>query len=68
MVATARSKQRGIWSLKRGSPMDKIEFGKKLIAGLRSMNAFEICNALEKLVRKPRGYGCTTKNLIFTRP
>ncbi|MEC8492340.1 MAG: hypothetical protein VXY76_05545 [Pseudomonadota bacterium] len=45
--------------------MDKIEFGKKLIAGLRSMNAFEICNALEKLVRKPRGYGCTTKNLFF---
>ena len=48
--------------------MDKIEFGKKLIAELRIMNAFGICNALEKLVRKPRGYGCTTKNLIFTRP
>ena len=45
--------------------MDKIEFGKKLIAGLRSMNAFEICNALEKLVRKPRGYGCKTKKLDF---
>ena len=48
--------------------MDKIEFGKKLIAGLRSMNPLEICNALELLVQKRRGYGCTTKNLIFTRP
>ena len=48
--------------------MDKIEFGKKLIAGLRIMNALEICNTLEILVRKRRGYGCTTKNLIFTRP
>lgn len=32
------------------------------------MNALEICSALEVLVLKRRGYGGTTKNLIFTRP
>ena len=42
--------------------MDKIEPGKKLIAGLWSMNALEICSALEVLVLKRRGYGGTTKN------
>ena len=48
--------------------MDKIELGKKLIAELRSTNALEICNALEILVLTRRGFGCTTKHLIFTRP
>ena len=32
MAASALLKSSGIWSLKRGSTMDKIELGKKLIA------------------------------------
>ena len=48
--------------------MDKVELNDQLIAELQSMDTPTVCNALEILVPKRRGYGYTTTNLICTRP
>ena len=39
-----------------------------LIAELQSMDTPTVCNALELLIPKRRGYGYTTEPLVCTRP
>ena len=48
--------------------MDEIQLTDQLVLELQSMDTPTVCNALELLVPKRRGYGYTTSNLICTRP
>jgi regulator of RNase E activity RraA len=48
--------------------MDEIQLTDQLVSELQSMDTPTVCNALELLVPKRRGYGYTTSNLICTRP
>ena len=44
------------------------ELTEALIAELQTMDTPTVCNALELLVPKRRGYGYTTEPLVCTRP
>tara|TARA_B100001094_G_scaffold302741_1_gene330264 strand:- start:256 stop:963 length:708 start_codon:yes stop_codon:yes gene_type:complete len=44
------------------------ELNEQLIQELQTMDTPTVCNALEVLIPKRRGYGYTTSNLICTRP
>lgn len=44
------------------------ELTPQLIAELQTMDTPTVCNALELIVPKRRGYGFTTKQLVCTRP
>ena len=44
------------------------ELTPELIAELQTMDTPTVCNALELIVPKRRGYGFTTKHLVCTRP
>ena len=47
---------------------ENIKLTHDLIKELQTMDTPTVCNALEKVVPKRRGYGYTTKPLICTRP
>ena len=47
---------------------DTFQLTDALIAELQTMDTPTVCNALELLVPKRRGYGYTTKHLHCTRP
>ena len=48
--------------------MNVFELNEQLIQELQTMDTPTVCNALEVLIPKRRGYGYTTSNLICTRP
>ena len=48
--------------------MSVFELNEQLIQELQTMDTPTVCNALEVLIPKRRGYGYTTSNLICTRP
>jgi regulator of RNase E activity RraA len=48
--------------------MEKLDLNETLIKELQSMDTPTVCNALELLIPKRRGYGYTTSHLHCTRP
>ena len=48
--------------------MEVFKLNEQLIQELQTMDTPTVCNALEILIPKRRGYGYTTANLICTRP
>ena len=48
--------------------MEVLKLNEQLIQELQTMDTPTVCNALEILIPKRRGYGYTTTNLICTRP
>ena len=48
--------------------MGVFELNEQLIQELQTIDTPTVCNALEVLIPKRRGYGYTTSNLICTRP